>query len=102
MEAPMARQSLSWHRFAAIGVIALLGACSQTSPPEAHSASIAWYKVHFDNDSSAIPSGSQSAVNDATAFLKQHPSSIATVIGKTDSVGGPDYNLHLSHQRADA
>ncbi len=98
----MALRTLPWQRFAAIGIIALLGACSQTRPPDAPHPQIAWYKVHFDNDSSAIPSDGQGAIDDAALFLKQHPHSFATVIGKTDSVGGPDYNMHLSHQRADA
>lgn len=94
----------------AIGIAALVGACSQTPPPHlasnpppvAPGPSAVWYKVHFDNGSFAISPASQTAVNEATLFLKQHPNSVATIIGKTDSVGTSDYNMHLSHQRADA
>ena len=44
----------------------------------------------------------QAVVADVTNFLQAHPASIATIIGKTDTVGSADYNMHLSHQRADA
>ncbi len=41
-------------------------------------------------------------VADMTKFLQQNPNTIATIIGKTDTVGSANYNMHLSHQRADA
>jgi OOP family OmpA-OmpF porin len=92
-------------------LLTLVGACSQTPPPHAVASNpppvapgpgTVWYTVHFDNDSFAISPGSRAAVNDATIFLWEHPGSVATIIGKTDSVGSPNYNMHLSHQRADA
>ena len=96
--------------FAALSIIAMMGACSQTPPP--HLASnpppvnpgpdAVWYKVHFDKGSYSIQPSSQTVVGEATLFLRQHPNSVATVIGKTDRVGTSDYNMHLSHQRADA
>ena len=105
----MTRHILSWRQFAAIGVVTLVGACTDAPhhaasnpPPVAPGPGATWYTVHFDNGSFAIPAGGQSAVNDAVQYLKQHPGSVATIIGKTDSVGTADYNMHLSHQRADA
>ena len=44
----------------------------------------------------------QLVVADVTNMLRQNPGEIATIIGKTDTVGSPNYNMHLSHQRADA
>ena len=96
--------------FAALGIAALVGACSQTPPPHVAAnpppvtpgPGATWYKVNFDNGSFTVPPASQAAINDAALFLKQHPNSVATIIGKTDSVGTADYNMHLSHQRADA
>jgi outer membrane protein OmpA-like peptidoglycan-associated protein len=106
----MARHTLSWHHAATLGIIAMVSACANA--PSAHQAAnpppvspgpgATWYSVHFDTASFVIPPGSQAAINDATAFLRQHPTAVATIIGKTDSVGGADYNMHLSHQRADA
>jgi len=111
MEEQMTQRTLSWHLVAAIGLVTSVGACAP--PPAPHLASnpptfiagpgTVWYSVYFDNDSFAIPSGTQqSTVNDAALYLRQHPNSVATIIGKTDSVGSQDYNMHLSHQRADA
>jgi OOP family OmpA-OmpF porin len=36
------------------------------------------------------------------AVLLRNPASVATVIGRTDTVGTDEYNMHLSHRRADA
>jgi OOP family OmpA-OmpF porin len=41
-------------------------------------------------------------VNDVAVYLKGNPGSVATIIGRTDTVGSNDYNMHLSHRRADA
>ncbi len=105
----MTKHRLSWHQLAAIGLVTLVGACADAShhvasnpPPVAPGPGAVWYSVHFDNASFVIPPGSQGAINDAAQYLKQHPGSVATIIGKTDSVGTSDYNMHLSHQRADA
>jgi outer membrane protein OmpA-like peptidoglycan-associated protein len=99
-----------YSKIATIGLVTLVGACSDAPrahvasnpPPVSPGAGAVWYAVHFDNDSFAIPPASQASVNEAALFLKQHPNSVATIIGKTDSVGTADYNMHLSHQRADA
>ena|SRR5579863_4266647 len=105
----MAQRILSWPLFAAAGFAALVGGCASppshpaaNPPPVTANPATTWYSVHFDNGSFAISPGSQTAVNDAALFLRKHPNSVATIIGKTDSVGSTDYNMHLSHQRADA
>ena len=36
------------------------------------------------------------------AVLLRNPASVATVIGRTDTVGSDEYNMRLSHRRADA
>ena len=33
--------------------------------------------------------------------MQKNPATVATIIGKTDTVGSADYNMHLSHSRAD-
>jgi hypothetical protein len=43
----------------------------------------------------------QLTVGDITSILQRHPDEIATIVGKTDTVGSPEYNMHLSHLRAD-
>jgi outer membrane protein OmpA-like peptidoglycan-associated protein len=106
----MTTRILSWNQAAAIGLVLLASACQAPAshvaanppPPMPGGAGTVWYTVHFDNDSFAIPAASQPAVNEAVGYLRQHPNAVATIIGKTDTVGTADYNMHLSHQRADS
>jgi outer membrane protein OmpA-like peptidoglycan-associated protein len=100
----------SWRRMAAMGGMFMLAACAQTPapqpvasnpPPVAPGANATWYHVVFDNNSTKIDANGQKVVNDVTAYLQAHPGTIATIIGRTDTVGSKDYNMHLSHQRAD-
>jgi outer membrane protein OmpA-like peptidoglycan-associated protein len=106
----MSDRILSWRQGAAVATLCLLGACAQTSPASVASnpppippgPAATWYHVEFGSNSRAIDAAGQRTVADVTAFLQQNPQAIATIIGKTDTVGSPDYNMHLSHLRADA
>jgi outer membrane protein OmpA-like peptidoglycan-associated protein len=92
-------------------MLSLLGACAQSSmpyavasnpPPIPPGPNATWYHVEFGSNSRTIDAAGQATVADVTAVLQQNPRAIATIIGKTDTVGSPDYNMHLSHLRADA
>jgi outer membrane protein OmpA-like peptidoglycan-associated protein len=61
-----------------------------------------WYTVNFDTSSFAIDADGQKIVSDVAGYLQSHPASVATIIGRTDTVGSADYNMRLSHRRADA
>jgi peptidoglycan-associated lipoprotein len=106
----MSLRTIPWRQLAAVGAISLLGACAQTQPqavasnppPVAPGPSAVWYHVSFDTNSFALDADGQRSVADVTAFLQSHPASAATIVGRTDTVGSNDYNMHLSHQRADA
>ena len=110
METQMSRRIISWRQLAAVAAISLLGACAQNAPhavasnppPVAPGPSAVWYHVSFDSNSFAIDAMGQKVVADVMTFLQANPASVATIIGKTDTVGSKDYNMHLSHQRADA
>jgi OOP family OmpA-OmpF porin len=103
----MSRLPLSWRQYSAIGGILLLGACAQTPPPVASNPPTAagpkavWYHVYFDTNSFALNADGQKVVGDLTAALQRDPATVATIVGRTDTVGGADYNMHLSHRRAD-
>ena len=71
-------------------------------PPVPPGPTATWYHVAFGTNSFALDAEGQHTVADITAFLQRNPNAIATIIGKTDTVGTADYNMHLSHQRADA
>jgi OOP family OmpA-OmpF porin len=102
-------------RLAVIAALALLGACTQTGsygvtdsapisnpPPVPPGPNATWYHVSFATDSFDIDSNGQAVVNTVIAYLQQNPGSEATIIGKSDTVGSQQYNMHLSHERADA
>jgi OOP family OmpA-OmpF porin len=106
----MSRRTISWRQLAAVGAISLLGACAQNPPqpvasnppPVAPGPTAVWYTVSFDTNSFVINADGQKVVNNVIASLQRSPASVATVIGRTDTVGSADYNMRLSHRRADA
>jgi outer membrane protein OmpA-like peptidoglycan-associated protein len=103
METLMSRRIIVWGQFAAIGVVSLLGACAQTPQPQTAAVTApVWYHVSFESNSFAIGPNGQQAVADLSAYLQHNPTAVATIVGRTDTVGSADYNMHLSHQRADA
>jgi outer membrane protein OmpA-like peptidoglycan-associated protein len=112
METQMSVTKHTWRNLAAMGTIALLAACAQTPPPVAMVASnpppvppgpsATWYHVEFAPNSRAIDAKGAMAVADVKTYMQQNPLAVATIIGKTDTVGSANYNMHLSHQRADA
>jgi len=71
-------------------------------PPVAPASSAVWYAVGFDSNSSVVNAEGQKIVNDVATFLQRNPASIATLIGRADTVGSNDFNMRLSHRRADA
>jgi outer membrane protein OmpA-like peptidoglycan-associated protein len=110
METQMSRHSVSWRQLAAAGGIALLAGCAQTPPqpvasnppPVAPGPTAVWYTVAFDTNSFAINANGGKVIADVTTFLQQHPASVATLIGRTDTVGTANDNMRLSQRRADA
>lgn len=112
----MSRRTIAWYHVAAVGLLSLLGACAQgppqaqnppqpvasNPPPVAPGSDAIWYTVNFDTNSFAINADGQKVVSDVITFLQSHPTSVATIIGRTDTVGSNDYNMRLSHRRADA
>jgi outer membrane protein OmpA-like peptidoglycan-associated protein len=111
METHMSRRILSWRNLAAVSAVSLLAACAQPQPPALIAANppptppgpnATWYHVEFPTGSHAIDGSGQATVADVTSFMQKNPDAVATIIGKTDSVGSANYNMHLSHMRADA
>jgi outer membrane protein OmpA-like peptidoglycan-associated protein len=114
----MSARTISWRHLAMVSALSLLGACAQTAPhavasnpphavasnpPSAiHGSDVVWYAISFDTDSFLLDAEGQKIVNDVITALRNNPASITTIIGRTDTVGSKDYNMHLSHQRADA
>jgi len=58
--------------------------------------------VYFSTSSHALTPEDQDHVRDVAEMMQSTPTFVATILGKTDSVGSADYNEHLSQQRAEA
>lgn len=58
--------------------------------------------VYFDTGSHALSPKDEGQIRDVAAMMQSMPTFVATIIGKTDSVGSADFNERLSKQRADA
>jgi outer membrane protein OmpA-like peptidoglycan-associated protein len=107
----MLHRKLLWQNLAAASTIALLAGCAQTlsaaqvasnPPPVPPGAGATWYHIEFATGSHTIGAQGELTVADVTNVLQQNPNAIATIIGKTDTMGSANYTMHLSHQRADA
>lgn len=112
----MSETKISWARLAVVGAISLLSACAQNPPtmvhaprpvasnppPVAPGPNAVWYSVSFDSNGYAVNAEGQRVISDVIAALQASPNAVATIIGRTDTVGSRDYNMRLSHRRADA
>ena len=58
--------------------------------------------VYFATGSHALTPEDQDHIRDVAAMMQSTPSFVATIVGKTDSVGSADFNEHLSQRRAEA
>lgn len=58
------------------------------------------YGIHFDFGKATIQRNTAPLLNDMTATLKNNPLWTLRIVGHTDSIGDPKFNLKLSEQRA--
>ncbi len=110
----MIHRKFTLRSIAAACLLSLLGACTQpmmqadnaspvsNPPPVPPGVGAIWYHVPFTSDSYAIGPAGQTTINAVALFMQQNPNALATIVGKTDTVGSAQYNMHLSHLRADA
>ena len=58
--------------------------------------------VYFATGSHALTPEDQDQIRDVAGMMQSTPTFVATIVGKTDSVGSADFNEHLSQRRAEA
>jgi outer membrane protein OmpA-like peptidoglycan-associated protein len=86
-------------------IVQLTAGASQRSRMEQALATLRTYDlygIHFDFDKATIRRDSVPVLNDIAVTLKNNPLWTLKIIGHTDSIGDPDYNLKLSEQRGDS
>jgi OmpA-OmpF porin, OOP family len=63
---------------------------------------VAIYGIYFDFNKADVKPESDPTLKEIMKLLSQNPNLKLYVVGHTDNVGGFDYNMKLSHARADA
>ncbi len=58
------------------------------------------HQIHFDTNSDKIEPESKPAIDEIAKLLKESPELKVILVGHTDSQGGLQYNMDLSHRRA--
>jgi len=58
--------------------------------------------VYFPTGGHALTPEDQDHIRDVVTLMQSTPTFVATIVGKTDSVGSADFNEHLSQLRAQA
>jgi len=66
------------------------------------SGKVAIYGIYFDFNKADVKPDSEPTLKEITKLLQQDAKLKLYVVGHTDSVGGLDYNMKLSQQRAEA
>ena len=58
--------------------------------------------IYFPTGRYALDAKDQDQIRDVAGLIQSHPDFVATILGKTDSVGSAGFNERLSQRRADA
>jgi outer membrane protein OmpA-like peptidoglycan-associated protein len=85
---------------AAIGFFAAYAATAQEAknlPPGATA-----HFIYFPTAGHALDPKDQAQIRDVAGLMQSNSDFVATILGKTDSVGSAGFNEHLSQRRADA
>ena len=86
----------------AAAVMGLLAAHAATAQQTQNLPQCTTHFVYFSTGSHALTSEDQDHIRDVAAMMRSTPTFVATIVGKTDSVGSADFNEHLSQRRAEA
>ena len=86
----------------AVAAILSLFAAHAATAQQTQNPNCTTHFVYFDTGSHALTPEDQDHIRDVAAMMQSTPAFVATIVGKTDSVGSADFNEHLSQQRAEA
>ena len=89
-------QSRMMSRFATVAAISLLAAGTTLAQPPQPTA----YWISFPTGTTTLHQADRETIKGVANYMKQHPDMLATIEGKTDTVGTPEYNDRLSEKRA--
>jgi len=58
--------------------------------------------IYFRTGGYKLDAKDEDQIRDVAGLIQSHPDFVATILGKTDSVGSAEFNEHLSQRRAEA
>jgi len=87
---------------AAVAIMSLFAAAHAATAQQTQNADCTAHFVYFDTGSHALTPEDQGHIRDVAAMMQSTPTFVASIVGKTDSVGSADFNEHLSQRRAEA
>ena len=88
--------------FAAAAVMGLFAAHAATAQQTQNLPQCTTHFIYFSTGSHALTPEDQDHIRDVAGMMQSTPTFVATIVGKTDSVGSADFNEHLSQRRAEA
>ena len=94
-------RSIVTKSLAAAAIMSLFAAHAATAQ-QTQNPNCTTHFVYFATGSHALTPEDQDHIRDVAAMMQSTPAFVATIVGKTDSVGSADFNEHLSQRRAEA
>lgn len=86
--------NLIYRRSALVGVLGLAALPALAQPPEATA-----FWISFQTGSTQLHQQDLDTIKSVANYMKQYPDLMATIEGKTDTVGTPEFNDRLSEKR---
>ena len=87
---------------AIMGFFAVHATTAQQAPSLPLPAGSTAHFVYFPTGGYALTPEDQDHIRDVAGMMQTTPAFVATIIGKTDSVGSAEFNEHLAQRRAEA
>jgi outer membrane protein OmpA-like peptidoglycan-associated protein len=95
-------RSRTMRSFAAAAAMGLFAAHAATAQQTQSLPQCTTHFIYFSTGSYALTPEDQDRIRDVASMIQTTPTFIATIVGKTDSVGSAEFNEHLSQRRAEA
>jgi len=87
---------------ATVGAISLFAAFTVATAQSPQPPQATIYPVSFPMGSIVLHTADCETIHGVAAMMARDPALVATVLGKTDTVGTSEYNEHLTQRRAEA
>ena len=95
-------RSIGTKSLAAAAVMGLFASHAATAQQTQNLPQCTTHFIYFTTGSHALTAEDQDHIRDVAGMMQSTPTFVATIVGKTDSVGSADFNEHLSQRRAEA